>query len=99
TPHYMAPEQLERPREADHRADIYSLGVVIYEIFTGELPLGRYELPSEKLGVDEQLDDIVAKATARNPKDRYAKIEKLRDDLNAFADDYDLSEGWKAVGA
>jgi tRNA A-37 threonylcarbamoyl transferase component Bud32 len=98
TPHYMAPEQLERPREADHRADIYSLGVVIYEIFTGELPLGRYELPSEKIGVDEQLDDIVAKATARNPNDRYAKIEKLRDDLNAFAEDYDLSKGWQALG-
>lgn len=65
TPNYMAPEQFENPDQADHRADIYSLGVVLYELLTGELPKGRFPLPSEKNLVDTNVDEIVLKALER----------------------------------
>ncbi|HZM05006.1 MAG TPA: serine/threonine-protein kinase, partial [Candidatus Saccharimonadales bacterium] len=71
TPHYMAPEQVEKPGEVDHRADIYSLGVVFYEMLTGELPLGRFEPPSKKAAVDARLDDVVMCALEKDPQRRY----------------------------
>ena len=78
TPHYMAPEQTERPLEVDHRADIYSLGVVFYEMLTGELPLGRFPLPSERGHVDPVLDRIVVRALEKDPGRRFQRASDIK---------------------
>jgi serine/threonine protein kinase len=78
TPHYMAPEQLEKPTEVDHRADIYSLGVVFYELLTGELPIGRFAPPSEKIGSSTDLDDVVMRTLEKEPQRRYQHASEVK---------------------
>ncbi|KAF0240578.1 MAG: serine/threonine protein kinase [Planctomycetota bacterium] len=77
TPHYMAPEQVENPKSVDHRADIYALGVVFYEMLTGELPLGRFAAPSTKADVDEHLDRIVMKSLEKEPGKRFQHASEV----------------------
>ncbi len=78
TPHYMAPEQIEKPQTVDHRADIYSLGVVFYEMLTGELPLGKFQPPSKKVQVDVRLDEVVLHALEKDPERRYQHASEVK---------------------
>ncbi|MCY4027246.1 MAG: protein kinase [Acidobacteria bacterium] len=95
TPHYMAPEQIEHPSQVDHRADIYALGVVFYEMLTGELPIGRFPPPSQKVEVDVRLDQVVLRTLEKEPRRRYQQASELRSDVRQSV----VGEGLPADGA
>jgi tRNA A-37 threonylcarbamoyl transferase component Bud32 len=85
TPHYMAPEQVEKPGIVDHRADIYSLGVVFYEMLTGELPLGKFAPPSHIVKMDVRLDEVVLHALEKEPERRYQQASQVKTDVETIA--------------
>ncbi len=85
TPHYMAPEQIEHPGQVDHRADIFSLGVVFYEMLTGELPLGRFAPPSQKVQVDVRLDKVVLRTLEKEPERRYQHASEVKTDVEVIS--------------
>jgi hypothetical protein len=79
----MAPEQLESPGDVDQRADIYSLGVVLYELLTGELPLGRFAPPSKKSAVDARIDEIVMRTLERERELRFQTVGEVKTQVAA----------------
>lgn len=85
TLHYMAPEQYRSPDTVDHRADIYSLGVVFYEMLTGELPMGVFPPPSRKAGVDARLDAVVMRALEKERDRRWQQASEVRTQVDSIA--------------
>jgi uncharacterized protein YndB with AHSA1/START domain/predicted Ser/Thr protein kinase len=82
---YMAPEQFTMPETVDHRADIYSTGVVFYEMLAGELPkIDRFP-PSQKAPTDPRLDPIVLRALERERERRYQAARELHAEITAVA--------------
>lgn len=88
TPKYMSPEQVEAPGEVDHRADIYALGVVFYQMLTGELPGKPLVPPSHTRGnvqIDVRLDEVVLRALERKPELRYQQASTLKTQVETIA--------------
>lgn len=78
---YNAPEQRRDAKNVDSRADIYSLGVMFYEMLSGELPLDGTPLTERVPSLPPEVDDFVARATAEDPEDRIASAEEFREAL------------------
>lgn len=76
---YMAPEQISNSRDIDHRADLYSVGVVAYEMLTGQLPIGDGETP----GLDSRLLEVLRRSMRRDPEQRFATAGEFRTALEA----------------
>jgi tRNA A-37 threonylcarbamoyl transferase component Bud32 len=95
---YMAPEQMEGSHAVDHRADIYSLGVVFYEMLTREVPAGHFEPPSRKVQVDVRLDEVVLRALAREPERRYQHASDVKDEVESICKLPPTEKSWAQSG-
>ena len=83
TPDFMAPETMLGMGKVDQRADLYAVGVMLYQMLTGQLPRGRFEPPSVKTpGLDMRFDAIIDRALQTDPEKRYSTATEIRTDLD-----------------
>jgi len=98
TPEFFAPEALIPNTLLDARADLYSLGVTLYQMLTGEIPRGLWKMPSVKAGVDARFDAIIDKAMQPDRQARYQSSDELCRDLERIEREPRSAEHCSAEG-
>jgi len=84
TPDFVAPEALMPGVPLDGRVDLYAIGVMLYQMLTGEIPRGMWKMPALKVGTDPRFDAIIAKAMQTDREERYLSAVDLRRDLDTI---------------
>jgi len=83
TAYYMSPEQMLGAKHIDHRSDLYAVGMILYEMLTGEVAVGRFKLPSVMMpALPGQIDEIVDKVLSSKPEDRHDSAQILKKELD-----------------
>ena len=81
TPEFLAPEAWTSNTPLDRRADVFAVGVTLYQMLTGEIPRGFWEMPSALVATDARFDAIIERALQPKPEERYQSSAELRRDL------------------
>ena len=84
TADYAAPEQHDALPDIDHRADIYAVGVLLYQMLTGTMPRGAWQSPSAHAGTDPRLDGVVVRALMQDRNQRYQSVGDLRNAIHTI---------------
>jgi hypothetical protein len=84
TPDFVAPEALIPGIPLDGRADLYAIGVMLYQMLTGEIPRGIWTLPGKRLGTDPRFDTIISKAMQTDREVRYQTAAEIRQELDVI---------------
>ncbi len=84
TPDFVAPEALIPGIPLDGRADLYAIGVMLYQMLTGEVPRGLWTLPAARIGTDPRFDAIITKAMQTDREMRYQSAAEIRQELDSI---------------
>lgn len=85
SPYYIVPEVTRRAGAADRRADVYALGVLLYELLSGAVPMGSFTPLSERTGLDRRLDAIIGRALADDPRKRMDSVRDMASEVREIA--------------